>query len=180
MRAAQVVELAGGGHRPYSDIGFMRYFTSAEHNHWHFLGYERYELRRADGTVLVRDHKAGFCFRDNAARRVTATFPASRPRPSSWTAAARTSRARSPSRPGSSVGSLDWYPAFFHGQYLDVTGVPAGRYDLVHRVNVRWGLRERSYANDAASIAIRLGWPRGRSAAPAVQLLRRCPGRDRC
>jgi hypothetical protein len=180
MRASQLVALAGGGHRAYRDVGFMRYFTSAEHNHWHFLGYERYELRRADGTILVRDHKAGFCFHDNPARRVARHLPGEPAAPVFVDNCRKNEPRALTATTGSSVGSLDWYPAFFHGQYLDITGVPSGRYDLVHRVNVRWGLRERSYANDAASVAIRLTWPRGRSSAPAVQLLRRCPGRDRC
>jgi WD40-like Beta Propeller Repeat/Lysyl oxidase len=181
MHAAQIVELAGGGTRSYPDIGFMRYFTSAEHNHWHFLGYERYELRRSsDGTLLVRDHKAGFCFRDNPARRVARHLPGE-PAGAVFVDNCRKNEPRALSvTTGSSVGSLDWYPAFFHGQYVDVTGVPAGRYDLVHRVNVAWALREVSYANDAASLALRIAWPHGRSSPPAVAVLRRCPGRDRC
>jgi hypothetical protein len=81
---------------------------------------------------------------------------------------------------GSSVGSLDWYPAFFHGQYVDVTAVPAGVYDLVHRVNVEFALRESDYGNDASSIRIRLSWPHGRTSPPVAALLRRCPLRDRC
>jgi hypothetical protein len=181
MHAAQLVALAGGGTRSYRDIGFMRYFTSAEHNHWHFLGYERYELRRSrDDALLVRDHKAGFCFRDNPARRVARHLPGE-PAGAVFVESCRKNQPRALSvTTGSSVGSLDWYPAFFHGQYVDVTGVPPGRYDLVHRVNVDWALREVSYANNAASIAIRLAWPQGRSAPPTVTLLRRCPGRDRC
>jgi hypothetical protein len=181
MHAAQVVALAGGGKRPYRDIGFMRYFTSAEHNHWHFLGYERYELRRSrDEAMLVRDHKAGFCFRDNPARRVSRHL-LGEPPGAVFVDSCRKNEPRALSvTTGSSVGSLDWYPAFFHGQYVDVTGVPPGRYDLVHRVNVAWALREVSYANDAASVGIRLAWPHGHSSPPAVTILRRCPGRDRC
>jgi Tol biopolymer transport system component len=181
MRAAQIVKLAGGGTRSFRDIGFMRYFTSAEHNHWHFLTYERYELRRTrDNALIVRDHKAGFCFRDNPARRVARHLPGE-PAAAVFVDSCRKNDPRALSvTTGSSIGSLDWYPAFFHGQYVDVTGVPAGRYVLVHRVNFRWSLREVSYGNNAASVAIRLSWPHGRSSPPAVQLLRRCPGRDRC
>lgn len=180
MHAAQVVTLADGGTRVYPGIGFMRYFTSAEHNHWHFLTYERYELRRPDGTILVRDHKAGFCFRDNPARRVARHLPGE-PAGPVFVESCRKNEPRALNvTTGSSVGSLDWYPAFFHGQYVDVTGVPGGVYDLVHHVNVAFALRERSYANDAASLRIRLRWPQGRRSAPAVAILRRCPLRDRC
>jgi hypothetical protein len=180
MHAAQLVHLAGGGIRTYPDVGFMRYFTSPEHNHWHFLTYERYEITRLDGTELVRDHKAGFCFRDNPARRMLKGLENEPPAPV-FTANCAWNRPRALSvTTGSSVGSLDWYPAFFHGQYVDVTGVAAGVYDLVHHVNVQFELRERNYANDAASLRIRIAWPGGRREAPVVTTLRQCPGRDRC
>ena len=81
---------------------------------------------------------------------------------------------------GSSVGSLDWYPAFFHGQYVDISGVPDGRYTLVHRVNYRFALRESSYANNTASLGIRIAWPNGRRSAPTVAIVRRCPSSDAC
>jgi hypothetical protein len=180
MHASQLVTLDGGGARAYRDVGFMRYFTSAEHNHWHFLGYERYELRRSDGALLVRDHKAGFCFRDNTARRVRRHLPGE-PAGAVYVDNCRKNQPRALAvTTGSSIGSIDWYPAFFHGQYVDITGIPAGRYDLVHRVNADFALRELRYGNDAATLAIRIAWPRGRSAAPSVAVLRRCPDRDRC
>jgi len=180
MHASQIVTLDGGGTRTYADIGFLRYFTSAEHNHWHFLGYERYELRRPDGSLLVRDRKAGFCFRDNAARRVPRHLPGE-PAAPVFVASCRKNEPRALTvTTGSSVGSLDWYPAFFHGQYLDVTNIPAGRYALVHRVNYAFTLRELSYANNTASLGIRIAWPNGRRSAPAVTVVRRCPGRDTC
>ena len=75
---------------------------------------------------------------------------------------------------GTSVGYTDRYPANFHGQNLDLTGVPAGRYWLVHRVNADFGLRERDYGNDAASLLVRLTWPHGRRAPPHVVVLRAC------
>jgi hypothetical protein len=180
MHAAQLVDLAGGGERSYRDIGFMRYFTSAEHNHWHFLTYERYELRRPDGTVLVRDHKAGFCFRDNAARRVARHLEGEPAAPVFVDNCRKNEPTALAVTTGSSVGSLDWYPAFFHGQYVDVTAVPAGVYDLVHHVNVQFALRESDYGNDASSLRIRVSWPHGRRAAPGVTVLRRCPLHDRC
>jgi hypothetical protein len=80
---------------------------------------------------------------------------------------------------GSSVGYTDRYPANFHGQNLDLTGVPAGRYWLVHRVNSSFGLRERRHDNDAASLLVRITWPGGHGQAPRVQPLRACLA-DRC
>jgi hypothetical protein len=54
-----------------------------------------------------------------------------------------------------------------------VTGLPTGRYVLVHRANPDRELRERSYANNAASVLIALS---GRW----VHILARCPDSARC
>ena len=67
-----------------------------------------------------------------------------------------------------------------HGQYVDVTGVPEGQYQLVHEVNPDRRLRESSYANNASSLVFDLRWPRGRNHAPTVELRGRCADSDRC
>ena len=59
------------------------------------------------------------------------------------------------------------------GQSIDVTGLPPGRYVLVHRANPDRSLRESSYANNAASVAIELHGRR-------VAVLARCPGSASC
>jgi hypothetical protein len=81
---------------------------------------------------------------------------------------------------GSSVGYTDRYPAFFHGQDLDLTGVRPGLYVLVQHANPERRLRELDYANNAASALVRVTWPRGRSRPPAVAVLRRCAGSAGC
>ena len=68
---------------------------------------------------------------------------------------------------GSSVGYTDRYPAFYEGQSLDLTGVPAGRYTVVNRVNPYLRFRELRYDNDAASVAMRISWPHGPGQAPS-------------
>jgi hypothetical protein len=81
---------------------------------------------------------------------------------------------------GSSVGYTDRYPQFFHGQEVDVTDVPAGRYVVVHRANPERRMRERTYANNVASVLLRLRRPRGAGVPPTVEVLRVCDGTDRC
>jgi hypothetical protein len=71
-------------------------------------------------------------------------------------------------------------PAHYHGQNVDVTGLQAGRYWLVHRANASGRLRERTFVNNAASVLLRLTWPGGRRALPRVDVLRVCEGRERC
>jgi hypothetical protein len=80
---------------------------------------------------------------------------------------------------GTSVGYTDRYPANFHGQNLDITGVPTGTYWLVHRVNADFSLRERRYDNDVASLLVRITWPGGHAAQPQVTALRSCRA-ERC
>jgi Lysyl oxidase len=78
---------------------------------------------------------------------------------------------------GISVGYGDDYPANLEGQSLPLSGLAAGRYLLVHRVNVRRRLRETDYGNNASSLLFRLRW---RAGIPRVRVLRGCPDSERC
>ena len=76
-----------------------------------------------------------------------------------------------------SVGYGDDYPANLEGQYLRLTGLSAGRYVLVHRVNGARRLRELDHGNNAASLLLQLRW---RADEPMVRILKRCPDSSRC
>jgi hypothetical protein len=78
---------------------------------------------------------------------------------------------------GTSPGYTDLYPAHFHGQSLELRGVPAGVYLLVHRANAEERLEELDYSNNAASLRIRLTWSGG---SPHVEALRTCPASADC
>ena len=78
---------------------------------------------------------------------------------------------------GTSPGYTDRYPAFFHGQNVDITGVPAGTYVLLHRVNATMTLHELRYDNNAASVRIRLTW---RGGTPSVRVVRTCQSTPTC
>jgi hypothetical protein len=176
MQVRQLVQLAGGGTRVLPDSGQLHYAVAPPHYHWHFLGFDRYELLRAgDLQLLVRDHKSGFCIADHYG--IALGVPHGPPR-FLGNCAQFQPFARSVEE-GSSVGYTDRYPAFFHGQALDVTNVPPGRYWLVHRVNADFHLREEHYDDDAASLLVQISWPAGRNDAPQVTTLRVC-GRERC
>ena len=179
MRADQLIELAGGGLRVERDVGRVRYTWSSSHSHWHVLRFQTYELRRArDFRLVVRDRKSGFCLADHygfAARRVQRFGPP------------RFLGHCGPGRPdllsvsqGTSIGYTDRYPAHFHGQNVDITGVAAGVYVLVHRANPTNLLRELRYDNNAASALVRIAWPDGRRALPRVRVLRYCERTERC
>jgi dipeptidyl aminopeptidase/acylaminoacyl peptidase len=179
MRAHQVLELRGGGAAVVRDVGVLHYELHSPHRHWHLESFVRYELRRArDFSLVVRDRKSGFCLLDRWGR-MSPGMPGAEPPRFVGDCAAGRPDARSVSQ-GTSAGYIDRYPAFFHGQDLDLTGLPAGRYLLVHRANPDRTMRELQYSNDAASVLLRLSWPNDRSSAPRVSVLRRCEARERC
>jgi hypothetical protein len=179
MRAHQVVELRGGGTRVVPDVGRMHYELHRPHFHWHLQSFVTYELWRADGTGQpVRDRKTGFCLIDRWGR-VVPRVPAAGPPRFVGDCGAGRPNARSVEQ-GTSVGYVDRYGPFFHGQNVEVTRLPAGRYVLVHHVNPNRVLRELAYSNDAASTLIELSWPNGRTGQPRVTVLRRCDDGARC
>ena len=83
-------------------------------------------------------------------------------------------------REGISVGYGDDYDAHLEGQSFDVTGLPAGRYLLVHRVNSGRVLRESDYSNNASSMAFELAWPNGKTNPPRIDVIARCPDTATC
>jgi hypothetical protein len=173
MNVRQFVQLASGAVRVDPVSGGLKYVNAPPHHHWHFLGFDRYELRSAsDFELIVRDYKSGFCIADHYG---TAIGVKHGPPRFLGNCAQFDPKAREVTE-GSSVGYTDRYPAFFHGQQLDITRVPAGRYWLVHRANEDFHLRERSYSDNTASLLIRLAW---RDGVPIVTPLRSCL-KERC
>ena len=143
------------------------YVRAETHQHWHFPRFERYELRSAAGRPVARDRKSGFCLRDAYETRALGR----RPR---FTGECRPGRPGATTiREGISPGFGDDYVPEKEGQSIDVTGLSPGRYVLVHRANPDRVLRERSYANNEASVLLRLQGGR-------VTVLRRCPASAAC
>lgn len=176
MTAHQLVRLRRGGRRIVRNVGVLRYTWSSSHTHWHLLRFQQYELRRAaDFSLVVRDRKTGFCLADHfglAAHRVR-NFAGPRflgdcgqGQPDLLSV-----------EQGTSIGFTDRYPAHFHGQSLELAGLPAGIYVLVHRVNPSGRIREQALANNAASVRLRLRW---RGSKPSVRVLRVCERSERC
>jgi hypothetical protein len=179
MRADQVIELRRGGTLLARGIGALRYEAHPPHRHWHFQAFESYELRRASDHELVeRDRKTGFCLIDRYGRASLSVPRVGPPRFVSDCGARQPDLRRV--EQGSSRGYVDRYPAFFHGQDIELTGVSAGIYVLVHRANPSRRLRETRYSNNAASVRIRIAWPAGRAQPPRVTVLRRCEASERC
>jgi hypothetical protein len=175
MNAQQLVRLSDGSVRSYEDAGRLRYTPESTHSHWHLLDFQRYELRTAEGELVVRDRKSGFCLADHYGQAASRVSVFGGPR-FLGNCAAYEPGAMSVEQ-GTSPGYTDLYPAHFHGQNLELRGVPADVYLLVHRANAEERLEELDYSNNAASLRIRLTWSGG---SPHVETLRTCPGTADC
>jgi Lysyl oxidase len=171
MVASQVIERDGAPEDVVEGVGKLRYVRSPTHEHWHLLRFDRYELRRVGGGARVEDRKSGFCLGDRYASGVP-------PAPAVHTTRCGLMRPGLLGiREGISVGWGDDYAANLEGQWLELRGLPAGRYELVHRVNADRALRETSYANNAASVLLRLRWRRD---GPYIDILGGCADSARC
>lgn len=178
MTAAQLVRRADGSTIVHPLRAGLRFVVAETHRHWHLLGFERYELRTADGKAVGRDRKTGFCLGDRYDARASVRIPGEPPR-AVWTQeCGRGQPERLRIREGISPGFGDDYVPLLEGQYIDVTGLPAGRYLLVHEVNPGHDLREESYGNNAASALLELRRTSGGRATFAV--LAACPDSPRC
>jgi hypothetical protein len=178
MTADQIIDQSGGGTVTQSAVGHSQYATSPTHEHWHFLRFESYELRRvADYSLAAPDMKTGFCLVDGYT--LTGETPEGPPQ--------FNANGCQPNNPdalavevGISAGYGDLYAPIRDGQYVDLTGAPAGRYYLVHRANPDRALTESDYDNNDSSVLVEVSWPGGPSQAPRVELLRNCRNSEKC
>lgn len=182
MSVNQLVSQVRGRSRLVRDVGVMSYVVHPDHKHWHLLGFERYEIRvpgRPD-SPLRRDRKTGFCLGDRYKVPNAATLPGFNPAPLQPDLCGLGRPDLLSLFSGISVGYGDEYLAHIEGQHIDVTGLPAGEYLLVHTVNTDGKLVERDYTNNASSLLFALTWPDGPRALPRVRELRRCPDASEC
>jgi Lysyl oxidase len=178
-------------------LNSMYYETAPLHQHWHLMEFERLQLRSPNGRTVVSDRKNGFCLGDryrtrdqpqNSARDSDTDTPEYRlAEYLQDNVCAYKDPSATEVKVGISVGSGDDYAYDVDFQWLDITRVPSGVYDLVNTVNANRTLHETNYNNNSSSMAISLKWP-GRSGQPpaeikkppTVSLLRNCPGEERC
>ena len=145
----------------------LAYRRSGGHDHFHLVGFQRYELRDARGRLLARDHKVGYCLGDRVAvaggvrARWIDNCERGRPR------ALRVAQGLSP-------GFADPYAADLAGQAVDVSGLPSGEYELVNVVNPGHVFRESAYGDDAASVRFVLARPPAPAGIAFVRVLATC------
>jgi hypothetical protein len=180
MTARQLIRRDTGGWRQTPEVGRLRYVVSETHQHWHLLPFDSYELRAADPASGVRlARKTGFCLGDRYRAEVVPPLEAP-PRAVYRSECGKGERRRLTLRQGISIGYGDLYRPNLEGQSFDITGLPEGEYVLSEHVNADRRLLETDYANNAASIRIRLTWPLGEEGRPGVETIARCPGTIDC
>jgi hypothetical protein len=181
MIADQTIQESDGSTRTVPGVGRLQYVYSADHDHWHYLGFDHYELRRAsDYKLIAPDQKTGFCLGDRSDTDTQSTIPGEPAQPFYTGYCGRTHTELLSLVEGISVGYGDVYFANLEGQFVDLTGVAAGEYYLVHRVNADRRLVESNYANDASSLLIAVAWPGGTASPPSVRVLLGCKDADSC
>jgi hypothetical protein len=171
------------------------YEPAPTHTHWHLLSFEYFQLRTPDGGVVVTDRKNGFCIGDRYKVSDDLDHRPENPESPEGKLAQRLRghmcEHHNPAALdvvfGISVGSGDDYKHEVDFQWLDLTGVKSGTYDVVNVVNADRALLEKDYGNNASSIAISVQWPKGAvnppatiDEAPSVRMIRSCPGKARC
>ena len=121
-----------------SPVNNPLFIYSPCHGHYHFTKYATYELLDLSGTTILLGRKQAFCLEDFA--------PYYSPQVSS--------RGYTCSNQGISVGWQDIYYKTLDCQWLDVTGIKPGNYQLRVTINPERVLVESSYANNAATVPV--------------------------
>jgi Lysyl oxidase len=128
------------------DVGTLRYVTTYGHNHWHYMGFMRYELRGLDVPGQTLDRKQGFCLGEA-------------PFVDGW--CARDKPTLISTDLGIRPSGTDIYEPNVEGQEIEIDPdtAPSGRYVLTSRVGPTGLLHETRTDNNVASTVIELRWP---------------------
>jgi hypothetical protein len=181
MTGDQIINRTDGSTQTFAAIGTM--FFYAPHNHWHYGGFDKYELRKtSDNSLVAPDQKSGFCLGDRYTPNSNGTRNQNpSPGPYTFNNCAPGNTAALNLTEGISVGYGDEYEPQLEGQYIDVTGVQPGQYVVVHRTNADGAIQESNSSNNAASALISL-WPNGYGnlTGGGLTVLKTCPTTATC
>jgi hypothetical protein len=110
------------------------------HGHYHFLGFASYRLLNGIGEEVAAGRKVSFCLED--VQR--------------WDSASNPFGLYTCDNQGIQAGWSDIYDSGLPGQWIDVTGLPAGTYTLEIAINPEQVLVEADYTNNATSIEVQI------------------------
>jgi Lysyl oxidase len=113
------------------------------HGHYHFEHFARYELVDASGAIVAEGHKQAFCVLDS-----TPVLPGVAVLPRYHC-----------EFQGLQRGWADTYSSNLDCQWVDVTGVPSGRYLLRVSVNPERVLPESDFSNNVVEVQVSVDDP---------------------
>ena len=138
---------------PLDPHGQPLFIFSACHGHYHFNSFASYELRVRDQATLVKaGSKRAFCVEDTRAATSTEA------------------RRYDCTNQGIQAGWGDLYPSSLPCQWIDVTDVPPGDYDLWVMLNTAQLLPESDYGNDGGMTQVTIPAPGASNPIPKVRL----------
>ena len=176
MTAEQVVVHEGGLRTVVTGVGRLRYVRSRDHRHWHLLGFDRYELRRANSDEPWSPTARAASASATATPCARASSPRDPPSRSSGAAAGSSNQACQ--RPGGHLARLRRrLRGESRGSVPAADGLRSGRYLLVHRVNADHRIRESAYDNNASSLLLTL---RRGDGVRRMRVLAVCPDTEHC
>jgi hypothetical protein len=109
------------------------------HHHYHYNGYASYELLNSSGTTVVIGRKQAFCLLDSVKVDPDAGPPK-----------------YDCDYQGISKGWADVYDSTLPCQWLDITGVTPGDYQLQVTINPEHTLDELNFDNNSATVPVRI------------------------
>ena len=130
--------IGGGNVAMGNPVGNPNFEFQECHGHYHFKGFAAYSLKDQSGAVVASGRKVSFCLED--VRRWDSTSPAD----PKFDCATQ----------GIQAGWSDIYDSGLPGQWIDITGVPAGSYDLEITINPEHMIDEADYSNNTATVPV--------------------------
>jgi len=131
----QIIKQDGGGYREV-DVGFFEEYEHEElpgmtHIHWHFKDLARLELvNKKDGQTAAKSDKKGYCVADLYPYPDSKVIRDRQFRPESTACLHHGQRCL-----GITVGWCDYYKFSTEKQYIDITNIPAGEYEIRFAIN---------------------------------------------
>ena len=116
---------------------------AACHGHYHYVGYANYRLLDQGNNEAALGAKIGFCLEDVY----------------QWDPTASSSAKFTCESQGIQVGWADVYDSSLEGQWIDITGVPAGDYTLEITVNSLHKMPESDYSNNTIQVPVTIPAP---------------------
>ena len=135
--------IGGGDVQLGSPVGNPNFEFAECHGHYHFLGFAGYALKKKDGTLVATGRKVSFCLEDMQ----------------QWDSTASPDSKYDCDTQGIQVGWSDIYDSGLAGQWIDITNIPAGDYDLEVTINPAHIIDEADYSNNTARIPVTISGP---------------------